>query len=68
MNHQVKCIICKKRMKAITNSHLKKHKITPQGYKIKFPKCKITSNKTRKRHSNSMTGRRFPEELKKKAF
>lgn len=32
-----KCEICSKEFKAITNSHLKRHEITTEEYKIKYP-------------------------------
>lgn len=35
-NNFVECKICNKKLKYITNSHLRKHNITPEEYKIKF--------------------------------
>src|SRR5689334_3280892 len=31
------CLICNKKMKEITNTHLKQHSLTVNDYKIKFP-------------------------------
>ena len=37
----VKCMICGKVLRNISNTHLKKHNITQQEYKIKFPNSRI---------------------------
>ncbi len=40
----VKCEICKKKFKLITQIHLKKHNTTLAKYKKKYPKAKIRDN------------------------
>lgn len=37
----VKCMICGKELRNISNTHLKRHNITQKEYKIKFPDAKI---------------------------
>ena len=48
----VECKICNEKLRFLTNTHLKKHNITPEEYKIKYPLEKYASNffveKTRK--------------------
>jgi hypothetical protein len=50
-NH-ITCKICNKNLRYLTNTHLNKHGITPEEYKIKFPEEKYASkffiDKTRK--------------------
>jgi hypothetical protein len=42
------CKICGKKLKYLTNSHLKTHNITTTDYKLKFPTESIISNKYKK--------------------
>lgn len=43
---EIKCLICNKKFKQVTSTHLKKeHNITMQEYKIKFPNCVIYDEK-----------------------
>lgn len=49
-DEKVTCSICKGEFKSITNTHLlKKHGITMEKYKLKYPRAKITSSKTNKK-------------------
>ena len=45
----IKCAICKQKLKYLTNTHLKKHNITPEEYKIKFYNEKYASNSFKER-------------------
>lgn len=62
----IKCMICNKCMKVITNSHLKRHNINFQEYKKKFPHSKTMSIKSKKTHRLSMIGRKLTGETKRK--
>lgn len=49
---KIKCKICKKKFKSITNTHLKnKHNLSVNEYKNKFPKAPIVSKNTSKKLS-----------------
>ncbi|NBP58226.1 hypothetical protein EBU71_17155, partial [bacterium] len=43
----MKCVICNKEFKSITQSHLKKHNITPEKYKEQYPEAELFSNDTK---------------------
>ncbi len=49
MCNRMTCIICGKKFKSITNTHLKKHNITPEEYKEKYGE--ITSQSTKNKHT-----------------
>ncbi|MFH1376392.1 MAG: NUMOD3 domain-containing DNA-binding protein [Candidatus Woesearchaeota archaeon] len=66
IDSSIECKICQKNMKTITNSHLKKHNITPKDYKKRFSVTKLQSEDSNKKFINSMTGRKLPEELKRR--
>ena len=61
MNKFVVCEICKKKLKRITNTHLKQHNMRIREYKIEFPNSNTTSEFTRNKMSKSgkgVTGRK----------
>ncbi|MBI2671354.1 hypothetical protein HYX16_00300 [Candidatus Woesearchaeota archaeon] len=62
----VTCLICQKLMKRVTNSHLKRHSLDFTIYKAKFPLAQLSSLKSRKKYSLSMTGRKLSTELRQK--
>lgn len=66
MRDWIICMICKRRMKAIMNSHLKNHNLTFQEYKKKFPNSKIISLETVRKHRNAMIGKTHSKETKLK--
>jgi hypothetical protein len=57
----VKCHICGINLKAITNTHLKKHNMSVEDYKLKFPNEKIISNNTCIRTSLIRKGKTLEE-------
>ncbi len=62
----VKCLLCNLILKRITNSHLRKHSLTPEDYKLKFPLAEISSLKSKKKYSLWRMGRKLSEETKQK--
>lgn len=44
LDNYVVCKICNGKLRYITNTHLNKHNISPEDYKIKFPNEKYASN------------------------
>lgn len=51
----MKCLICKRTMKMVTNSHLKKHRISPGEYANRFG-VKTRSEESNQKVSNSISG------------
>lgn len=51
----VKCQVCGKKFKRIQWSHLKKHGITREEYKKRFPDAKLFSDETRRKISESVS-------------
>ena len=72
----MKCAICNKEFKSITQTHLKKHSITPKKYKEQYPETELFSNDTKMAMSKNISrakkgkpnlkakGRKFSEEHK----
>lgn len=54
------CQICKKRYKAVNNTHLKKHNITTDTYRDMFPSFSLTSISTCKKHVGVINGDKNP--------
>lgn len=46
MKDTVQCLICNRKFKRITDTHLAHHKMTVKDYKVKFPEAEIVSEKT----------------------
>lgn len=66
MNFLVECRICRRSMKVITNTHLKKHQMNLSDYTRKFPNTQIISDKSKETHHISLLGRKFSEETRRK--
>ena len=64
MEKEIKCAICQKNFKSITNSHLKKHNIIAKEYKIKFPGYNLVSEETIKKHALDRLGKKLSNETK----
>ena len=63
------CQICRKRLKAITNSHLKKHRLSADEYRSMFPDSLLTSQITCRKHIEPFSGDKNPmkrEEVRQK--
>ena len=63
------CRICNKQLNAITNSHLKKHQLTPKQYKLKFGIDTLICDNIREKiglngRDNPMFGRKHTEQAK----
>lgn len=58
MNDKVKCQICGEELKQIHWRHLKRHKLTFEQYKIKFPNAPLVSEASTHKRSSSMMGRK----------
>lgn len=59
MLEKIECQICKAQLKQINHLHLRKHKISVQEYKDKFPDAPINSPESQKARSNSLKGRKI---------
>jgi len=57
MNEKIKCQICGKEFKQIHYRHTKKHNLTIEEYKAKFPDAPINSEASAQRRANSLKGR-----------
>ncbi len=66
MKTKVKCWICERYFEVVNNPHLKTHKVTFREYKERFPNSITRSDKYKEKHRNSLIGRKFSEELRKK--
>lgn len=66
MQKRVKCKVCRRLLEVINNAHLKTHKMSFQEYKLEFPNSETRSGEYKKKHRNSLIGRKFSEELKKR--
>ncbi|MFH1592509.1 MAG: NUMOD3 domain-containing DNA-binding protein [Candidatus Woesearchaeota archaeon] len=62
----VKCMLCNRLMKRVTNSHLKRHKIDFILYRDIFPNSEIASIKSREKQIIAMTGKKLSEQTKQK--
>ncbi len=65
-SNKVNCLICNRSMFKITNSHLRKHSLTPQEYKKKFPNSNLISLMTLNKHKSSMLGKKHSKKTKRK--
>ena len=54
MTDHVECKICNRKMKLISNSHLKSHGMTPSEYLIMFPNEKLISDNSKKLHNQKL--------------
>lgn len=52
VDNNIICEVCGEKMKKLTNTHLKKHNITPTDYKIKYKKISTVSKTTSILQSN----------------
>lgn len=66
---KVKCEICSKTFKMISNTHLKSHGLNVEQYKEKFPEAELVSSEVKNRLANNGSktkGRKHSDEVKKK--
>lgn len=54
MSNYVECKICNKQMKLISNSHLKKHNMTPKEYLELYPNEKLISDDSKNAHQQKL--------------
>ncbi len=62
-NTRILCQVCGKSFKAITQSHLKAHNITPEDYKRKYGTPLITE--TQKKHMSAINKQKFKDLFKR---
>lgn len=65
---KVKCLLCGKKLRNISNTHLKKHNITQKQYKILFPEASLFSEglleEQKQKRENTIQQRYTKEEIK----
>lgn len=59
--NKVKCLICNKEFKYISNTHLKVHGITQKEYKLKYPSAEFKTEELKNLSGNKTRGKTYEE-------
>ena len=55
------CLVCGKKFKGISNTHLKHHNLTPEEYKKKYPDSKMICDKSTQQRLQKIEGKTYEE-------